>query len=283
MRKLNGDLFNALKKPSVHLTRCWLIVPTSGDPIGFTEHDKELVIDGVTYEPTEAFSGSALVSKDNFSVDNMSIVGVNSDRITEEDLRAGVYDNAQVYVFAVQYDDLSRGVIPLRGGKLGEVIIRGVQFETEMRTLMQRLQQKVGRVYGIECDVKRLGDSRCKIDTAPFTVTGTVSGVVNRAQFTDTSRAEAVNFFKYGTVRFLTGANAGRELEVKDFSGTPNRRFVLIEPLPYSIAVGDTYEAIAGCDRTRATCRDKFNNLDNFRGFPDMPTETEILETPNAK
>lgn len=280
MRKLNGPLFDALKKPSVHLTRCWQIIPEGASPIGFTEHDKELTIDGIVYEPTDAFSGSALVSKDDFSVDNMSIVGLNSDQITEEDLRAGVYDNAQVFVFAVQYDDLTRGVIPLRSGRLGEVVIRGQQFETEMRTHMQRLQQPIGRVYGIECDVRRLGDARCKVDTAPFTFTGTVAGVSTRASFSDPARTEADNFFKYGTLRFTTGANAGRELEVKDFRG---KRFVLIEPMPFEITPGDQYEVIAGCDRTRDTCRDKFNNLDNFRGFPDMPTETEILETPNAK
>ena len=27
----------------------------------------------------------------------------------------------------------------------------------------------------------------------------------------------------------------------------------------------------AGCDKQFATCRDRFGNADNFRGFPHMP------------
>ena len=37
------------------------------------------------------------------------------------------------------------------------------------------------------------------------------------------------------------------------------------------LAVGDEVEITAGCDKQLATCRDKFANVVNFRGFPHMP------------
>ena len=34
---------------------------------------------------------------------------------------------------------------------------------------------------------------------------------------------------------------------------------------------GDTFSVFAGCDKTFATCKAKFDNALNFRGFPHLP------------
>ena len=36
----------------------------------------------------------------------------------------------------------------------------------------------------------------------------------------------------------------------------------------------------AGCDKQAPTCRLKFNNFLNFRGFPDIPGEDWLMATP---
>jgi hypothetical protein len=43
---------------------------------------------------------------------------------------------------------------------------------------------------------------------------------------------------------------------------------------------GDTFRVTAGCDRTHATCRAKFRNAVNFRGFPHMPGNDFIIRMP---
>ena len=48
------------------------------------------------------------------------------------------------------------------------------------------------------------------------------------------------------------------------------------------IAVGDTFVVTAGCDKRFATCRDRFNNAANFRGFPHIPGNDFIIRIPNA-
>ena len=120
------------------------------------------------------------------------------------------------------------------------------------------------------------------MNTEPFTVSGTVTGISSRAQFVDDTRTEEEQFFKYGTLIFTSGLNEGREIEVIDFSGDI-RRFVMLEPFPFNIELGDEYTAVAGCDRSRSTCVDRFNNIENYRGFPDIPTEQESFETPDAR
>jgi uncharacterized phage protein (TIGR02218 family) len=42
------------------------------------------------------------------------------------------------------------------------------------------------------------------------------------------------------------------------------------EPAQAPVA-GDTFTVAAGCDKQLATCRTKFSNTVNFRGFPHMP------------
>ena len=41
--------------------------------------------------------------------------------------------------------------------------------------------------------------------------------------------------------------------------------------MPFAIAAGDAITVTAGCDKSYATCRAKFANGLNFRGFPHIP------------
>lgn len=45
----------------------------------------------------------------------------------------------------------------------------------------------------------------------------------------------------------------------------------LWQAMPEPIAAGDTFAVTAGCDKRLPTCRDRFNNVVNFRGFPHIP------------
>lgn len=54
-------------------------------------------------------------------------------------------------------------------------------------------------------------------------------------------------------------------------------RFTLQLPMPYAIDIADTYNAIAGCDKTLPTCKAKFNNVLNFRGFPHIPGSDHLI------
>ena len=84
----------------------------------------------------------------------------------------------------------------------------------------------------------------------------------------------AQGYFTYGLVTWLTGANAGYSMDVRQF--TPGL-VTLALPMSYPIAVGDTYTIVAGCDKTAATCKTRYGNLMNFRGEPFVPGTDAIL------
>ena len=49
---------------------------------------------------------------------------------------------------------------------------------------------------------------------------------------------------------------------------------------PEAIAAGDMFTVTAGCDKRFATCRDRFANGVNFRGFPTIPGNDFVIGYP---
>ena len=107
-------------------------------------------------------------------------------------------------------------------------------------------------------------------------MTGTLTAVASQYQFTDSSRAEADDWFGYGEIRFTTGNNAGlKPTQIKAFAGGV---FTLHEALPYPAQVGDEYEAIPGCRKRLQDCRDKFGNVVNRGAQDHVPSKTEYTQ-----
>lgn len=83
-----------------------------------------------------------------------------------------------------------------------------------------------------------------------------------------------IGYFAYGVVKWLTGLNAGEQMEVKAFS--PGL-VTLVMPMIYPINPGDTYTIVAGCDKQFGTCKTRWNNIVHFRGEPFVPGTDTIL------
>lgn len=86
-------------------------------------------------------------------------------------------------------------------------------------------------------------------------------------------------YFDGGLLRWETGRNAGKAMEVKSWKDGTLRTF--FTPF-YQPAAGDRFVLYPGCDKTRATCAAKFANILNFRGEPDVPGQDSYYAYPNA-
>jgi uncharacterized phage protein (TIGR02218 family) len=267
------------------LCTCWQITRRDGQSFYFTDHDQDLVISGQTYLSAIGYERTALSANPSLTVDNMEVTGIfDSDTLTNDDLRTGLFDFAEVHVFQVNWADLTQGVMRLRRGYLGEIsaMPSGV-FHSELRGLVQRFTAKVGDVYTAECRAD-LGDTKCKVDLAGYTVSATVATVTDTRQFTLTlTEPRAVdNWFAYGALTWTAGANVGRSMEIKAWTQSTSA-LALFMPMPRAVVVGDTCTLYAGCDKTLATCRDKFSNVVNRRAEDYIPGLDAILATPNAR
>lgn len=168
MKHVSPQLAAHLAGPVATLATCWSILRRDGAEFLFTDHDRDVAFEGRTYRASLGYSRSAISSDAALAVDNVDIDGFLDDvSITEEDMRAGLFDFAEVRIFLVNWAAPGMGALRLRRGHLGEVTLTGRgMFRGELRGLTQALQQEIGELYSAECRAD-LGDARCKVPLLP--------------------------------------------------------------------------------------------------------------------
>jgi uncharacterized phage protein (TIGR02218 family) len=255
----------------------WKITRADLQVFGYTDHDADITFSGVTYLAGTGHTPSSIKTTSQLNVDNLEVQSVLDTDITEADIEAGIWNYAAVLIQVVNYNDLTMGSMTLRQGWLGEIKTGRHNLVTELRGMMQPLQQVVGRIYTAGCDAD-LGDTRCGVvlggSPSVFTVSGAATSVASARQFTDTSRTEAAGYFDGGLITWTGGNNATYRMEIKTFLAGV---VTLQQAMPNAISVGDAYTMTAGCDKLRATCVAKFNNVINFRGFADLPGQDAMI------
>lgn len=257
------------------LAHLWKCSRRDGPVFGFTDHDVVIEYDGVTYLPKSGFTASALKSAADFSIDNLELEGLlDSAAITDEDIEAGLWDGAAIELLEVNWADLTMGANVLRVGTLGEIQSEGLLYKAELRGLLHKLQNNVGRMVTPSCDTQ-LGSALCKVNVEALRAAATVATVTDNRTFTATGFAVPDGYFAFGEVTWVTGANAGKRMEVR--SQTAAGAIELQLEMPHPILPDDTFTVIPGCDRSKAVCISKFNNVVNFRGFSFVPGSDKVL------
>ena len=276
MKTLRASYQSHLDGGVTRLCYCLRIERTDGVVLGFTTADRDLTIAGVVYKSSPGFDKTAVRGQANDYGDFDLEGALTSEGISRDDIAAGLYDYATLYLFRTRWDDPGVDDEKLGKGYWGQAQLKNGKYSTTFVTLGSALKQQVGRTYLPTCDAN-LGDPRCKVDLGPFTVTGTVTSVTDRRQFIDSGRGEAAAYFTAGKLTWTSGANAGLSIEVTQFSA--GGEFQLFRPMPYDIAAGDTFSVYAGCQkRFQEDCISKFNNAINFRGFPDIPGQDAVTK-----
>lgn len=108
---------------------------------------------------------------------------------------------------------------------------------------------------------------------------------------TDLERLSGNSYWKGGFVTFLSGKNAGISRSVQrirffrrpdpgseyEFTkDTHHTRINLFSQLPYAPEPGDKYRLRRGCMKTFTDCGIRYDNRNNFGGFPTMPRSLKI-------
>jgi uncharacterized phage protein (TIGR02218 family) len=268
-RKLPAGISAQLASGASTLAHCWRLERKDGLVLGFTDHDRELAFGGLTFEPSSGFSGSEAASTLGLSADTQELSGaVRSEAITEKDLAAGFYDDAEITLFLVNWRDTDDRTI-LQRGHLGRITRTENAFRAEFRSLAHRLHQPQGRALSHTCDAE-LGDHRCGASVSSSL--GAVSATDGAATLEADGLGGAPQAFAGGLLTFTSGANAGQSVEVKTHTLDGSRAFIALwAPMRAEIGEGDSFEIRPGCDKTFETCVKRFGNGANFRGFPHIP------------
>lgn len=283
MRTIPSALQAKLDSGVTTLARCWIVTRRDGVKLGFTDHDADIAIDGVACRAGTGLTASEATARLGLQVDGSEIAGALADEsLAESDLAAGRYDAADIDVHLVDWSDPSLRVL-LAKGVLGEIRREGAAFTAELRSLAHRLNEESGRLYTATCSAD-LGDARCTVDLADaaFHGGGAVVSLAGASAFRVSGLDDVDDgAFTAGRFAFTAGANAGFAVEVKTHRVALDGVLIeLWQGPPEPIAVGDTFTVTAGCDKRFSTCRDRFGNGVNFRGFPAIPGNDFVISYP---
>lgn len=259
---------------------CLRIVPQWGATVYLTDHPRDLVMNGRTYQTDSGYQFSGHASEASMAPGVMDLDGIAGIAgISRSEIVSGVFDNARVYSFATTWTSPTEDEEPLGVAIMGKTTLKDTRYTAELMMLVDALNQSVGATYTAPCP-KAFGGQEyagCKVALAPITVTGTITHVTSNSVFRDSARAEAADYFGEGTIAFTSGANAGlKPMEIKTHAA--DGTLTMHEAFHYTVAVGDVYTLIPGCRKRLEDCRDKWNNVVNFGGFSFVPTQSAYSE-----
>ena len=256
---------------------CWNLTLQDGAVMGFTNHDRDLVINNITYEASSGFEPTAVDTTNDMATDNLDVTGMlDSERIKATDISNGRFDFAEVEIFLCNWAKVTDPVLILRRGTIGRISHGKNGFQAEVRGLLEAFQQAAGLAYQKQCRAQ-FGDSQCGLNKAAYTFTGSVTSISQDGSFS-TNLTQEDDYFSYGVIRF---ERTGEEMEVKKYSQTGGGISLFLPVL--SFAVGDTFSVSAGCDGNFSTCKTRFSNVFNFRGEPFIPGNDLMASYPGKQ
>lgn len=167
MRTIPEEMTARIESGAARLCHAWVLRRADGVELGFTDHDRDLVVEGVVCGAASGWTAGAADSAVGLGAGSAAVAGGLDDAaITEADVGAGLYDGASVALWRVDWDrpDLR---VRLWSATLARIGREGAGFTAELEGPLAKLERVVGRTYGRECDAV-LGEGRCGIDLDAF-------------------------------------------------------------------------------------------------------------------
>ena len=247
---------------------------------GFTDHDRDLVFDGVTCRAGTGLTGSEATQPARPRRRRLGVAGALADEaLTEADLAAGRYDAAASRSIWSTGASRRCSVLTAQGhARRGAARGRGVR----RRVARADAPAERGERAALHRDLRRRSRRRAlQLDLGEPAFRGTGDGRgARRPSIVLASGLDdfADGWFSAGRLIWTRGANDGLAVEVKSHRvGDDGVALDLWQAMPEPIAAGDTFTVTAGCDKRFATCRDRFDNAVNFRGFPHIPGNDFVI------
>ncbi len=282
MRALPPGLLAALESGAAGLATAWIVTRADGLRLGFTDHDSDLRVEGVTCAAATGWTLGAAHTELGPAAGQAAATGaLDSDVLTEADIARGLYDGAAVETWRVLWSDPTQAVLIWRG-TIARLVREGPGFTAEIEGPLALLERAVGRTYGRYCDAT-LGDGRCRADVSgpAFNGSGVVSAVGAGRRLTVAGLdAFAAGWFAGGLITWADGTVTRVGAHTVGATGV----VLTLAETAREAAAGAAFTVRAGCDKRFSTCGGKFANAANFQGFPDIPGDDflTVVGTPGA-
>lgn len=198
-------------------------------------------------------------------------------------VRAGLFDAATVSVYTIYWglDDppsegVKMGFLTTFIGKISSATQTGRSKATfKVADLLYLLHFPVPRNIIQSSCRHTLYDAGCTLLKANFKLANSAAAASDTFYLNLTTDVSTASFnntnmtFEQGMIKFTGGQNNGLQYTIK--KQITNTRIQLMVPLKFPIAVGDTFDMFAGCNKTITACDKQFNNLIHIGAMPFIP------------
>jgi uncharacterized phage protein (TIGR02218 family) len=192
-------------------------------------------------------------------------------------LRVGSFDDAILTLEILFMRNWRDTTIPPLTHFVGRVLIEEAAYnyaDLKIRSVAELLDVDLPKHILQPACLHMLYKEGCDLNKDTFKIDGAVmTGSTQNIILCDALTQEA-GFFDLGFIQFTSGPNTGVKRTIREY--TPGS-LKLIYPLFDIPSVNDTFLLYPGCDKTKASCTNKFNNLPNYRGYPHVPRSEQVI------
>lgn len=253
----------------------WRVERKDGVTLGFCTHDRDLWFDGLLHRAAPGMVPSAIRRSANLEPDSAEVEGVLShDAITAEDLAIGRFDSARITIGLVDWERLDRHTVYC--GRLGPVTVEAQGFSAALESRKLELQRDPIPRTSPTCRAQFCGPG-CTLSGMGFSHEGSVAGFDPQTGLLALSTPASIADLLGGTLRWLDGPYAGQSMTIAEVL---DDAVLLDRPIDHDPPVGTRVLLREGCDRTLATCAERFGNAVNFQGEPHLPGNDLITRYP---
>lgn len=256
---------------------------TTGQKLCLTSYDALLAFGGETYRPA-LLQRTMTNQKAGLMVDEVNVTCnfTDQDRINNIPLIqafvAGTFDNAFLTIYRAFMPtdrplDTNAGAVFIFSGRVDVEHAGRTTVELAIKSVSELFNIKLPRNLWMPTCQHTVYDAVCMLQKANYTAYGTISSGSTKAVLV-TSMTQADGYFDYGVLTITSGPNNNVRMSVQHYA---RGIFFLTRSLPYDPVPTDSFSVSAGCDKLLGTCRTKFNNTQNFRGFPFIPRPETLL------
>ena len=253
----------------------WRIERRDGVTLGFTSHDRDLAHDGLRLRAAPGIRPAALRLTADITGDDAQMDGaLTHDAIPAGDLEAGRFDGAGVTLGMIDWQTGAAQV--LYYGTIGETEAVVDGFAAQLRSAKAALDYDPVPRTSPGCRARFCAPG-CNLSPSRFTHELPVTAIDHQANAVTFSGIVPTDFL-FGELRWLEGAAVGLRHSI---IGQDGGDLVLDGPIPAGVEPGTRTLLREGCDRTIATCANRFGNALNFRGEPFLPGNDLVARYPS--
>lgn len=232
---------------------------------------------GTTYSPL-GFSRGAFESESGAAVDRVTLsvddVGKFWAKVTTNRVIAGARIRIRkIFVGHLEYD---RDAITIFDGSIGSPTFDEGTFAVEIRSIGDYQQTELPqRTHQPNCN-HFLGNSRCGVDmTDPINRRIVVAGPGSTRGILKAKGIGGVGaqHWAAGYVLCTAGPEQG---QVRPILASYGNQIELVVPFGLTME-GSKFSVSRGCRKTKEDCAARFQNIDNYGGFSEVPT-TPIID-----